>query len=600
MQIRVADFVADFLVKNDITEMFSVVGGGAMYLNDAFGNAEGLHVTYNHHEQACAIAAESYARIKERAAAVCVTTGPGGTNALTGVLCAYQDSIPMIVISGQVRYNTTVESTGLNLRQFGEQEFSIVPAVSYMTKYAEMVRSAEDILYHLQRAIYIAHEGRRGPVWLDIPLDIQGAYVETDALREYEPEVSTEKDVDIKQIMKLINEAHRPVIFAGEAIRSSGAYSVFRKLVSEYKIPVLATATTLDLMALNEDYYYGNVGSFGGRAGNFIIQNADLILALGCRMSFKQIGFNYELFSPDSKKIVVDIDSEELKKKTVKIDYPINMDVGQFMNLLIKEEYIADIHVWIDYCNDMKERYPMYLDKFAESKLVNPYEFANKLNKRLPDDSVFILGNSVACVCVQQIGIGHANQRQYTNKNCGTMGYDIPAAIGASIAKNGEVICITGDGSFQMNLQELQTIVHNRLPIKMIIFNNGGYQAIMQTQTNFFGRLSGCNVECGLSMPDFERIAYAYDIPYVCIKRNSDIDAGLDKLFSQDGCAICELIQDLDQGIEPRSKSIQTESGKIISPPIDNLYPFLPEDEYEGNRFSEWLKKHDGNKETTR
>ena len=592
MQIRVADFIADFLVNNDIIDMFSVVGGGAMYLNDAFGNHQQLHVTYHHHEQACAIAAESYARIKGRAAAVCVTTGPGGTNALTGVLCAYQDSIPMIVISGQVRYHTTIESTGLNLRQFGEQEFPIIPVVSHMTKYAEMVRNAEDILFHLQKAVYLAHEGRRGPVWLDIPLDIQGAIIETEGLKEFIPEKPKGKDVDIKKIAELINEAERPVIFAGESIRSSGAYDSFRKLLLEYKIPVLATASTCDLMAVCEDYYYGNVGSFGGRAGNFIIQNADLILALGCRMSFKQIGFNYKLFSPESKKIVVDIDPDELKKETVKIDFPVNMDVGQFMELLTKEDYTADIGTWLDYCNDMKVAYPMYMEKFANSKFVNPYEFAERLNKRIPDDAVSILGNSVACVCVNQIGISHTGQRKYTNKNCGTMGYDIPAAIGASIAKKGEVLCITGDGSFQMNLQELQTIVHNDLPIKMIIFNNGGYQAIMQTQTNFFGRLSGCSDECGLSMPSFEKIAYAYGMPYVCIKNNLDIEKGLDKLFSYPRYAISELIQDLNQGIEPRSKSIQTESGQIVSPPIDNLYPFLPEDEYEGNRFSVWVKRN--------
>lgn len=592
MQMRVADFVAEFLVKNDIKDMFSVVGGGAMYLNDAFGNTEGLHITYNHHEQACAIAAESYARIKGKAAAVCVTTGPGGINALNGVVCAYQDSLPMIVISGQVRYNTTVESTGLNLRQFGEQEFPIVPVVAHMTKYAEMVRKPEDILYHLQKALYIAHEGRRGPVWLDIPLDIQGANIETETLKEYIPDKREYRDVDIKLVSKVINEAKRPVIFAGEAIRSSGAYDMFRKLLAEYKIPVLATATTLDLMALDEDMYYGNVGSFGGRAGNFIIQNADLILALGCRMSFKQIGFNYQMFSPESKRIVVDIDSEELKKKTVKADYSVNMDVGEFMKLLCEETYCADIDTWIRYCNDMKQKYPMYMDKFADSEAVNPYEFANQLNKHIPDDSVSILGNSVACVCVHQIGIGNANQRQYTNKNCGTMGYDIPAAIGAAIAKKGEVLCITGDGSFQMNLQELQTIVHNSLPIKIFIFNNGGYQAIIQTQTNFFGRLSGCNKDCGLSMPNFEKLAYAYNIPYVRIEKNADIEKGLDEVFSYDGYVLCEMIQDLEQGIEPRSKSMKTEDGKIVSPPIDNLFPFLPEKEYKENRFTKWLENH--------
>ena len=345
-------------------------------------------------------------------------------------------------------------------------------------------------------------------------------------------------------------------------------------------------------MSLDEDLYYGNVGSFGGRAGNFIIQNADLILSLGCRMSFKQIGFNYQMFSPKSKKIVVDIDSEELKKETVRADYPVNMDVGDFMERLCTEPYTANIDNWVNYCDDMKQKYPMYLHKYAESYNVNPYEFANKLNKHIPDNSVFILGNSVACVCVQQIGIGNAKQRQYTNKNFGTMGYDIPAAIGAAVAKKGEILCITGDGSFQMNLQELQTIVHNNLPVKLIIFSNGGYQAIMQTQTNFFGRLSGCNNDCGLSMPNFKKLAFAYDIPYVRIEKNADIDVGLDELFSHKGYAICELIQDLEQGIEPRSKSMKDDNGNIVSPPIDNLFPFLPKEEYEGNQFDKWSEMH--------
>lgn len=592
MQMRVADFIAEFLVINGYTDLFSVVGGGAMYLNDAFGNAKGLHIVYNHHEQACAIAAESYARIKGKAAVVCVTTGPGGINALNGVVCAYQDSLPMLVISGQVRYSTTVESTGLELRQFGEQEFPIVPVVANMTKYSEMVRKPEEILYHLQKALFIAHEGRRGPVWLDIPLDVQGALIETDNLIEFIPEELNSNIVNMNDIVSVINDAKRPVIFAGEAIRSSGAYEIFRELLTKYRIPVVATATTLDLMALNEDMYYGNVGSFGGRAGNFIIQNADLIIALGCRMSFKQIGFNYKLFSPGSKRIVVDIDSDELKKETVKADYPINMDVGRFMELLLKEQYTADINNWIAYCKDMKSKYPMYMEKFSESDAVNPYHFAYILNKHIPDDSVYILGNSVACVCVQQVGIGNAHQRQYTNKNCGTMGYDVPAAIGATVAKKGEVLCITGDGSIQMNIQELQTIVYNKLPIKIFIFNNGGYQAIIQTQTNFFGRLSGCNVDSGLSMPSFEKIAYAYGIPYVRIEKNVEIDDKLDEVFSYENYVLCEIIQDLEQGIEPRSKSMTDKNGKIFSPPIDNLFPFLSTDEYEGNQFDNWSKRN--------
>ncbi len=590
MKVRVADFIADFLVDNDIKDVFSVVGGGAMYLNDAFGNKNGMHITYNHHEQASAIAAESYARIRDRAAVVCVTTGPGGTNALTGVLCAYQDSIPMIVISGQVRYNTTVESTGLKLRQLGEQEFPIVDVACKMTKYSVMIKDANETLYHLQKAMFLAHEGRRGPVWIDIPLDIQGTYIETQGLKEFSPEVRKIQPYDAEEISHIICKASRPVIFAGEAIRSSGAYHIFREFITKYRIPVLATASTSDLMAVNEDFYYGNVGSFGGRAGNFIIQNADLIIALGCRMSFKQIGFNYKAFAPNSTKIVVDIDSEELKKGTVEIDYPINDDVGEFMKALLARPYSSDISIWKVYCDEMKAKYPIYQDKFAKSHAVNPYEFGMKLNKIISDNGIVIRGNSVACVCVSQIGIEKCGQRKYTNKNCGTMGYDIPAAIGASIAQKGEVVCVTGDGSFQMNLQELQTIVYNKLPIKLIVFNNGGYQAIMQTQMNFFGRLSGCNSDCGLSMPDFEKLANAYGMPFVRIERNDQIEEGLRELFSYDGYAICELIQDLGQGIEPRLKSMKDENGQIISLPIDNLYPYISEDEYIGNNYFEWVK----------
>ena len=589
MRIRVADLIAKYLVEYDIVQAFSVVGGGAMYLNDAFGNTEGLHVTYNHHEQACAIAAESYARIKCKAALVCVTTGPGGINALNGVVCAYQDSLPMIVISGQVRYNTTVESTGLKLRQFGEQEFPIVDVVKHMTKYATMIKRPEDILFELQKALYIAHDGRRGPVWLDIPLDIQGAYVESDDLKTYTPKKEKSIDLDVNNILKLINESKRPVIYAGASIRSAGAYEKFKSFVKRYRIPVLATASTADLMAVDEEMYFGNAGSSGGRAGNFIIQNADLILALGCRMSFKQIGFNYKMFSPNSKKIIVDIDKEELRKETIKADYPVNVDVGKFIDFLMEGKYTADISNWIRYCNEMKRKYPIYCEKFANSKYVNPYEFAHHLEKKLPYDSVVVLGNSVACVCVSQMGVSKPSQRKYTNKNCGTMGYDIPAAIGAAIAKEGEVFCVTGDGSFQMNMQELQTIIHNNLPIKLFVFNNGGYQAIMQTQTNFFGRLTGCTKDCGLSIPSFERLAYVYGIPYVRIEKNIELKAGIEKVFTYKGCVLCEMIQDLNQGIEPRLKSRQNKEGKIESTSLDNMFPFLTNEEYQKSKFEEWI-----------
>ena len=308
-------------------------------------------------------------------------------------------------------------------------------------------------------------------------------------------------------------------------------------------------------------------------------------------MSFKQIGFNYELFSPRSKKIVVDVDEEELKKDTLKIDLPVHADLAAFFEQMEGFTYEKDISEWTGYCDELKERFPIYQEKFAQNGRVNPYQFAHELWKHLGEDGIVILGNSVACVCVGQMGIGKPGQRLYANKNCGTMGYDIPAALGAAIAKKGEVVCVTGDGSFQMNIQELQTIVQDKLPVKMIVFNNGGYQAIMQTQENFFGRLSGCSPNSGLSLPKLERIAHAYEISYIRIERNDELQEGLCELFSHQGYAICELMQDVEQGIEPRSKSIEKKSGQIVSPPLDHLFPFLPEEEYEAWEFGHYISQ---------
>lgn len=592
MKMRVADYIAEFLVKHECQQVFSVVGGGAMYLNDAFGNTEGLRCVYTHHEQAAAIAAEGYARIKGTPACVCVTTGPGGTNALTGVLCAYQDNIPMIVISGQVRLATTVESTGLNLRQFGEQEYNIIPTVKPMTKYAVMVKNADDIRYCLEKAFYLASFGRKGPCWLDIPLDIQGACIETDDLKGYIHDIGTPEVVNISQVCKLLKHSKRPAILAGSGIRASGALETFRRLIYEWKIPVVSATSIVDIFAPDEEYYYGMFGVFGGRVGNFIVQNADTILSIGCRLSFKQIGFNYENFAPNAKKIVVDVDINELQKETLEIDIPVCADICDFLNIeSIRDMKFEEIDkAWIDYCIDLKEKYPIYLDKFKNSKRVNPYELMHMINEIEDNERISVVGNSVACVSVLQIGIKEYGQRLFGNVNCGTMGYDLPAAIGASIAAGREVLCLTGDGSIQMNIQELQTIVHNKIPIKIIIFNNSGYQAIVQTQTNFFMRLSGCNSASGISMPDFKKLANAYGFPYIKIEYNKDIRSKLKELQKIDGYAICEVMQDETQGIEPRTKSMQKDDGTLFSPPIDHLFPFLSEEEYQADQFDAYKR----------
>lgn len=583
MRIRVADYVAEILVKNGIRNVFTVVGGGAMHLNDALGNHERISCIYSHHEQACAMAAESYARLDGKMAAVCVTTGPGGTNAVTGVLCAWQDNIPMLVVSGQVRSNTTVESTGLDLRQFGEQEHYIVDTVKSITKYAVTVKSTNDIRYELEKCIYLASNKRRGPCWIDIPLDIQGAIIETEEQRGYIPE--TKKNnlfFDKDQLVNSLKNAQRPVLVAGSAIRSANMHSEFLKFIGKMNIPVLAANGCNDILPVNDLRYYGNFGSIGGRAGNFIIQNADLILVLGCRMAFKHIGFNYKNFSPNSYKIVVDVDEQELKKHTLNIDMPICMDLQVFFEALMDEDIKCKgmLPLWKKYCDELKNRFPIYQEKFAESDCINPYYFAESLKQNMPKGGIIVVGNSCASDCCRQCGITESGQRLWGNTNCGTMGYDLPAAIGAAVAGKRDVYCVTGDGSIQMNLQELQTIVHNKLPVKIFVHNNEGYFAIEQTHSNFFGRLTGCTKESGISFPDFSKLAYAYGMPYYKAANHGELDRIMPEFLALKGYGICELISDTHQAIEPKSKSKALGSGEIVSPPLDDLYPFLEKEIY--------------------
>lgn len=585
--MKVSDYVAECLVKHGIKTVFGVVGGGAMHLDDSFAHCNGLSFYYNHHEQASAMAAESYARVNNEMAAVSVTTGPGGTNAITGVLCAWQDSIPMLVVSGQVRSQTTVESSGLELRQFGEQEHYIVKTVKDITKYAVTVYNKKTIRYHLEKAIYEATHGRRGPCWVDIPLDIQGDQINPDDLEGYIPEEKDTKQIEktFKELLCVISKAKRPLVIAGSAIRTANVYREFRYFIEKYKIPTVVGTAIADLFPVDYEHYYGNFGIIGGRCGNFIVQNADCIIVLGCRMAFKHIGFNYEQFSPNSIKIVIDVDENELKKKTLRIDYPVCADLKEFFdfynNLDDTSFNLCPDEYWKLYCDELKTKFPIYKAVYEKSKSVNPYHFAEIIKKYSDENMLTVVGNSCACDCVRQCGISKEGQRLWGNTDCGTMGYDLPAAIGAAVACGHSVNCVTGDGSIQMNIQELLTIVHNKLPIKIFIHSNGGYFAIVQTHTNFFGRLSGCTSETGISMPDFEKIAWAYGIPYYRCRNHMELEEIMPKIMSEPAYCICEVESDTDQPIEPKSKSKILENGDMISPPIDDLYPFLEKEIYQ-------------------
>jgi len=594
MQIRVADYIADFMVKNGINHVFTVTGGGAMHLNDAFGHNAGLKCVYNHHEQACAIAAESYARINGDIAAVCVTTGPGGTNAITGVVGGFTDSIPMLIVSGQVKYSTTARSTGLPLRALGDQEFDIVKAVSCMTKYAVMVVEPTEIRYHLEKALFLAKNGRPGPCWIDVPGNVQGAVVETDDLKGYdsrEDDVRENPKLPIgigEKIIEKLSGAKRPVIYAGSAIMTAGAHKEFLQLVDKLGVPVVTAWNSIDDIYDAHPFYVGRAGIMGDRAGNFAVQGSDLVLSLGCRLSIRQVGYNWEDWARNAYTIVNDIDENELKKPTVRIDMPVHANVRDVIDSLNK---LADKRVecaeWVQKCQRWKEKYPVIRSEFYNcSGLTNPYCFMKELSSRLAEGTIIVVGNGSACVVGSHGCEIKQNQRFIINSGIASMGYDLPAAIGACYANNNnEIICISGDGSIQMNLQEFQTIVHNKLPIKIFIINNNGYHSIRQTQKAFFGEpLVGIGPESeDLSFPDMEKIAWAYGIPFTRCHCNDELKAAVEDTLAAEGYMICEIMTDPAQNFEPKCSSKRLEDGTMVSAPLDDLAPFLCREEYESN-----------------
>lgn len=587
--MRVADYIADFLVSNGIDTVFSVVGGGAMHLNDAFGKHEKLKVIHNHHEQASAMAAEGYSRICGKIAAVCVTTGPGGTNALTGVLGAWLDNVPMIILSGQVRYSTTVEASHLNLRQMGEQEYCIVKSVAPMTKFAYMLKEASEIQYVLEKALYLATAGRRGPVWVDVPLNIQGADINISTLKHFVPsEQKCNLDAVVENIISKIRKAKAPLLLAGAAIRRAGAYDLFRSVVKKLSIPVVSPTCVADLLSCSESLYYQNFGVVGGRTGNFLVQNADVILSVGCRLSLNQIGFNYQAFAPQAYKIVIDVDAEELKKPTITIDMPVNCDIKDFfaaVNDTLKMP-LPQKNSWLAYADSLKNRFPIMKQVRVSKSGVNPYIMINRLMNVLPDDGTVVVGNSSGSAMALHHGIVKDGQRLFGNRGCGSMGWDLPAALGAAVAKQSVVICLTGDGSIQMNLQELQTVVLNKIPLKIFVYNNHGYMGIVRTQKNFFdGRLTGCTAESGLDCPEWEKIAYAYDIPFFRISSCEEIDIKLEKILHTPGYAICEIMEDSSQGPAFKITSKKLQNGEMVSAPLDEIAPPLSEEEFARYRY---------------
>ena len=595
----VASYLAERLARAGSRHVFLVTGGGAMFLNDALCHQPDMTPVYFHHEQAAAMAAEAYARIAPFPPVLNVTTGPGGINALNGVFGAWTDSLPMIVISGQVKRATCLATTPVpGLRQLGDQEGDIVPMVRGIAKYAAVVERAEDIAWHLDQALHHAFCGRPGPTWLDIPIDVQSAAVDPAKLRSWPAPTIPPADLGavVTEVVSLVRGARRPVILAGSGIRIAGVEAQFERLVRRLGIPV-TTAWTHDLIASDDPLFCGRPGTIGTRAGNFTLQNADLVLVLGSRLNIRQVSYNWQAFAPRAFKIQVDVDAAELAKPTVRPDLAITADLMEFLPTL--DATLGDWrpnqeHVrWLAWCRQRVADYPAVSPRQrAAGETVNPYHFVETLFFRLDSDDIIACGNATATIVPFQAGAIKRGMRMFSNSGSASMGYDLPAAIGAWFgavsARGGQrrVICLAGDGSIMMNLQELQTVAQNRLPLKIFVLDNQGYLSIRSTQRNFFGRLAGTGPDSGVGFPDFVALAQAFGIPSRRIA-GADFARDIDAVLSADGPQLCRVMLDPGQGFEPRTSSRRLEDGSIVSAPLEDMYPFLDAAELARNRWPE-------------
>lgn len=597
---KLTDYVADFLVSNQVKHVFMLTGGGAMHLNHSLGKHPDLEVVFNHHEQASAMAAESYARLSNNIGVVNVTTGPGGVNTLNGVFGAYTDSVPMLILSGQVRYDTTLDYANISgLRQLGDQECDIVRMVQGITKHAVMIKDPKTIRYHLEKALFLATHGRPGPVWIDIPMNFQGSFIESDELFGFDASL---EHLDVPALLSVnivvsvyqrLLKAQRPVILAGSGLRLSKAHELFLQLAQAFKIPVVTAWNAHDIIEDDHPYYVGRPGTIGDRAGNFVVQNADVLLILGSRLNIRQISYNYKSFARGAYKIMVDADVAELKKPTLEIDMPVHADLRDFITQMLEalpSIKLPDYSGWVRWCKERHARYDVVLPEYWQDAKVNPYCFMRRLSELLPEHQVIVTGDGTACVTSFQAMKIKKGQRLYTNSGSASMGYDLPAAIGACVAARKPIICLAGDGSVMQNIQELATIAYHQYPIKIFILNNNGYHSIRQTQQNFFGEpLIGVGPESGLGFPEFYKLADTFNLPYFKCEHHQDLDAVLKAILDHKGPAICEIFLDLKQSFSPKLASRRLADGSMVTSPLEDMTPLLSRDEFKSNMIVEIL-----------
>jgi acetolactate synthase-1/2/3 large subunit len=596
MKKKLSDYIAERLSTSGISQVFMVTGGGSMHLNHSLGIHPSLNCVFNHHEQACTMAADSFFRLSGKLAVANVTTGPGGTNAITGVYGAWTDSIGMLVISGQVKWETTAQSTSLPIRQLGDQEINIIDIIRPLTKYALTITDPNSIQYHLDKAIWLAKSGRPGPSWLDIPINIQASMIDPVKLTEFDPSEIEQpwKNTNLTQLCtELVDRIHvakRPVILAGTGVRISGCVDVLHRVVENLKIPIVTAWNAHDVIPDDHPLYAGRPGTVGTRAGNFAVQNSDLLLILGSRLNIRQVSYEWKSFARAAFKVWVDIDELELNKPTIKPDLAIHSDLRDFLPCLeeASTDYSSTAHQsWVRWVRTRVEQYPVLLEKHDQSKLINPYIFVDTLTKTLEEGDVVVTGDGTACVVTFQAAIIKRNQRFYTNSGCAAMGYDLPAAIGASLAEPGKrIICLAGDGSIMLNLQELQTISSNKLPIMIFLLNNNGYASIAQTFNNYFdGAEIGCTPKSGLSFPNFKNTCYGFRLPYYRIENHHELTKTITDVLASDAPGLCEIMLDPEINFAPKLSSRQLPDGQMTSSPLEDMAPFLERDELKSNMF---------------
>lgn len=576
--MRVADYIMQRLYNEGCNHIFMITGRGMLYLSDAVARHENLQAVSTHNEQAAAYSAMAYAQTNEKLGACMVSTGCAGTNAVTGVLCAWQDDVPCIFISGQNKLEETVRHTALPIRTYGQQEADIVKIVEPITKYAVMIENPEDIAYEMDKALYLAQTGRKGPVWIDVPLDVQNMRIEPDNLKRFIPKVTEFPAVskEVAEVLSLLEKAERPVILVGGGVRSAGAVKELQHWLEKSQIPIVYTASAVDVLDNKYDLSIGCVGAMGAnRAANFAVQNSDLLLVIGSRLSSMTVGSDITKFARDAKIIVVDIDENEPQKYPNKFSKIIQSDAKLFLEELNQYNFSLSIDDWQKICLHWKSRFPKCDDKYKSSDKVDLYYLADSLSRHLKDDAVFVCDAGLEELIMPSTIDFNDNKRCIHPASQGAMGYALPAAVGACYAGGKQVATVIGDGSIMMNLQELQTISHNQLPIKIFVVNNDCYAVIRKRQQDLFRtRTIGTDASNGVSCPDFQKVADCFNIQYEKIESSKELDRKLAQVLAMDGAVLCEIMgKEVQEYLH--SSYRKNSNGRFVQPPIEDQSPFL-------------------------